>query len=267
MCHFYYLVEYNVAKKDSWGEIVVTSCFLNSEMETVEKLMNEEISFNSTSLDNLIDLKMTDLDKYLCPAIVLAVTGLTEERYPKKTSLAAIFQYVFLAHYIHSLITDEEMPDNTRQFPILVGDFMYGKSFLKICEADLFSYSTEFVKTIETMNEGVIMRWKAKNNQISLQDKLSILEKERASLTALAGKLSGILAGLNMGAVHKLESLGYSLGMAWAVWDERLDTYLAEKYLIKADGIIEQLSQDFNIEPLRDLYECFSHEISSVKLR
>jgi hypothetical protein len=45
------------------------------------------------------------------------------------------------------------------------------------------------------MNEGILLRWRFKNKNISLKDYRSILGKESASLTALAARLSADISG------------------------------------------------------------------------
>lgn len=237
-----------------------------SELETVEKLMNQEITFHSAGLGDLIDLPMNNLDKYLYPSIVLVVSNLMSEGSQKRILLAVTFQYVYLAHTIHRLVTDQEMPEQARRFPILTGDFMFGQSFSKICEADLFSYAIDFVKAIETMNEGVIMRWRLKDTDISQADYIRILEKERASLTALAGKLAASLAGFNEAVVRRFEVLGHSLGMAWALCTEQLGSSLGQQYLDQAERMIDELGQDMPVKELKDLYEWFSSEIQAANI-
>jgi geranylgeranyl pyrophosphate synthase len=234
-----------------------------SELRAVEKQMSEEMLFKSSSLEDLIDLSMNNLDRYLCPAVVLVASRITGQIDSKIISMASVFQYVFLAHHIHKLVTDENMTERDRQYPVLVGDFMFGQTFLKICKADLFSYASEFVKIIEIINEGVLMRWRLKNKEMPLKDYKIIVGKERASLTALAGKLGGELAGLQEPYLKKIEHFGYSIGMTWAAWEEMIHTSLVREYLAEAKGAISELEEYFPVKPLEELYDFLFHEINS----
>lgn len=233
-----------------------------SDLWKIEEQMGKEIRFKSSNLEDLIDLSINNLDKRLCPAIILAICNITGKTGNRQISLAAIFQYVFLAHYIHGLVTDGDMEERARQYPVLVGDFMFGQTLLKICQADFSQYAGEFVKVIETINEGILMRWRLKNKNISLKDYRIIIGKERASLTALAGKLGGELAGLKEPYIKKLEDFGYSIGMAWAAWEEPLYPSLVTEYLAKARGTIAELREHILIKPLQELYDFFYHELS-----
>lgn len=225
-------------------------------------MMNSEISFKKFRMEDLVDLQMNNLDHQLCPAIVLAVNSMTGKTEKKIINLASIFQYVFLAHYIHKLVSDEDLPEHARQYPVLVGDFMFGQTFLKICDIELFPYAGEFVKIIESVNEGVIMRWRLKNKNLSLKDYRTIIGKERAVLTALAGRLGAEVGGVQQQYHKKLEELGYCFGMAWAAWEESLYSSLVQEYLSKAKSIIAELRDHLNVKPLQELIEFFYQEIS-----
>lgn len=240
-------------------------CSFQTELWVVEQQMSKEICFKSTSMEDLIDLQMNKLDRQLCPSIVLALSKIAGQTEKKHLNLASIFQYIFLAHYIHKLVTDEHMTEHARQYPVLIGDFMFGQTFLKLCNKDLFPYSGEFVKIIELMNEGVILRWKSKNKNIALKDYRMIIYKERASLTGLAGRLGAEIAGLEKPYNRKLEEFGYSIGMAWAAWEESIYTPLVQEYLSKAKNIISELRDYLPIKPLQEVYELFYQAISHNK--
>ncbi|NLI91756.1 MAG: hypothetical protein GX434_05970 [Peptococcaceae bacterium] len=233
-----------------------------SELNEMEKVMNTEIRFKSFSIGDLFDLRMNNLDKYLCPALALAVGNMSGQKGKKMIDLASIIQYVFLAHHIHAQVTDGNLTDPERQYPVLVGDFMFGQTFSKLCKSNLFSYSDQFVRLIKTINEGIVMRWKLKNKTILLKDYRVILGKERASLTALAGKVAAEVSGLQEHHVKKIEEFGYYIGMAWAAWEDSIYTSLVQEYLTKAKGTIAELKDHIYIKPLQELYEFFYQEIN-----
>lgn len=239
------------------------------ELEAIHAQMNKEIHFKAARFDELVSLPMNNLDRNFCPALVLAVGKTVGKVDGKSRSLAAIFQYIFMADRIHRLIKDEDMPEHARQYPVLVGDFLFGQTFLKLCEEDLYPYTKYFIDLIETMNEGVLKRWRLKNKKISINDYRLILGKERASLTALAGRLAADLAGIEGSFLKKFEEYGYYLGMAWGFWDESLAFTLINEYLNKTKNLIMELKDFFQVEPLQVLYEyllsCFGPEAKPAR--
>ncbi|RNC29614.1 MAG: hypothetical protein AWM53_00229 [Candidatus Dichloromethanomonas elyunquensis] len=242
--------------------MVAVNGSFQSELYGMEVLMNEEIRFRSFRLEDLLDLRMNSLDKYLCPSVVLAVGSMMGKNSQKMINLASILQYVFLAHYIQAQVTENNPTEHIRQYPVLVGDFMFGQIYLKLCKPDLFPYSGQFVKLIKTINEGIILRWKLKNKNIPLKDYRMVIGKEKASLTAVAAKTAAEFSGFQEQHLKKLEEFGYNLGMAWAAWEESVYTALVQEYLIKAKIIIAELKDQLYTKPLQELYEFFYQEIN-----
>ncbi len=233
-----------------------------AELLLLEAQMSKDISFKSVTLEELIDLPKSSLDSNLNPALFFAVTALKGDKDSSLITLASIFQYVFLANQIHRLVTDDEITEHERQYPVLVGDFMLGQAFSKLCEGDLFNYSNDFIRLIEVMNEGVLMRWRLKNKNISLKDYREILGKERASLTALVGKIGAKVSEIEDPYAEMFEDLGYQLGMAWAAWEEPLGLPIVQEYLSKAKVIMNDLRDHYPIKPLHEVFEFFNDNIS-----
>lgn len=232
------------------------------ELHLLETQMNKDINFKSVTLEELIDLPKNSLDSKLCPALFFAVTSLESQKSNNFIALASIFQYVFLANQIHRLVTDEAMTEHERQYPVLVGDFMLGQAFSKLCEGDLFNYSNDFIRVIEVMNEGVLMRWRLKNKNISLKDYREILSQERASLTALVGRIGAQVSGIEEPYAKKLEDFGYFLGMAWATWEEPLGVPIVQEYLGKTKATMNDLRNHYQIKPLQEVFDFFNDKIS-----
>jgi len=230
------------------------------ELYKVEELMNREIRLKLAKTDDLIDIKAHNLDKRLCSSLVLAVGRTMKEAENAIISLAAVVQYIYLAHHIHGLVSDDTKRDGCHQYHVLFGDFLFGQSFLKLCESELFNFAGQFVQVIGTMNEGILMRWRMRNKTISTKDYKIIISKERAALLALAAKLGGVLAGIKEPELKKIESYGHSIGMAWAAWEDSLYPTLVNEYFDKAKATIQDLSPFLHVKPLQELYDFFYTE-------
>ncbi|ADY56006.1 hypothetical protein Sgly_1709 [Syntrophobotulus glycolicus DSM 8271] len=227
----------------------------HQQLETLHAHMNSEIRFKNAKLEELVELSLNDLELNLCPAVVFAVTRALQKEELKMLSLASLFQYIFLADKIHRLVTDGDLPEQARQYPILVGDYLFGQTFLKLCEKDLHPYLREFTGLIETMNEGVIHRWSLKEKQMTLEEYKHILSKERASVTKLAAGITAELNGAEESVKDQLESFGYHIGMAWAFSEEGQGYAVINTYLDQARADMECLSGRCLVEPLDQLYQ------------
>ncbi len=239
---------------------VLTS--IQSELQTVEIQMSKEIHSRSLNMEELIDLQLDDFQRLLSPAISLAVSRIAGPISKTMISMSCIFQYIFLAHYIHGPVKDGNITESDCQYPVLIGDFMFGQLFVKMCEKDLFPYVGLFATVIKTINEGIVLRWRFKHKKMTIKDYRIIIGKERASLTALAGRLSAEVSGIKDQYIPKFEEFGYNTGMAWAAAEESIYSFLVQEYLAKVKTNINELREYLSVTPLQELYDFFQMEIS-----
>ncbi|NLO97065.1 MAG: hypothetical protein GX091_03165 [Peptococcaceae bacterium] len=230
------------------------------ELSTVEEQIKKEFGFKALGIIDITQLKMNNLDQYLLPAISLAVAKTAGSINDIVISLSIVLQYVYMAQYIHGMVKDTEMTDAQRQYPILVGDYVFGQSFVKVCEEDLFPYAKHFVVAIKKVNEGIVRRWRLKNQKMSVKDYKSIIEKERASLTALAARLGAEKSNIKPSHIDKFETLGYNIGMAWAASLEPKFNYLVQEYFSKIRTNINDLREHYTVKSLQELYDFIRQE-------
>ncbi|HHV64941.1 MAG TPA: hypothetical protein GXX46_07710 [Peptococcaceae bacterium] len=230
---------------------------LRSEMDKLKCFIQQELTFKSLYYQEVLDLPMCKLDWEICPSLVFALTWGSEVKKELSFNLALATQYTYLAHKIHRYASKEELPDRDRQYAVLFGDFVLGKLYFLLCQDDLHVYVEDFLNLIKTMNEGVIQRWSLRNKRKTLADQELILGKERASITALAARISACIVGMRDKQIGLSEQVGYHLGMAWAGWEESFDYDIIIKYLAKAKTSILNLDGYSNPESLQDLYNNF----------
>lgn len=242
---------------------MIEVCSIEHGLKTVEYEMDKEIRFNLSRLEDLVDLPMTNLDKRFNPALVIAVSCMTGKINQGILTLAKVAQYLFLSHKIHALVTDEDMSEATRQYPVLTGDIMLGHTLKKVCEPEIFPYADQFVKLIKTINEGVLLRWRYKNKIIPQKEYTTILDKERASLTALVAKLSAKLSGVPQHHLEEIENFGYDLGMAWAASEEAACFSIFQYHLNQAEDALMAIRDYLPIKPLQEIIDYFKSEIAN----
>lgn len=210
-----------------------------TELEEIKVIFQNEIRFKTARFEELIDIKFNELDLNACALIVLTVNKTFGGTTRSAVGLASIVQYIFMADQVHRLMKDDpKLSESERQFPVLVGDFLYGKFFLGLCKEKLLHYLSPLAQVIGVMNQGAISRWLSEDKTISEADQLHILEMERAALTGLAARLGAHLAGCSENVQQRCEDLGWQLGLAWAASQNRMETSVIGKALDKAREIL-----------------------------
>ncbi|EHQ88365.1 hypothetical protein [Desulfosporosinus youngiae] len=238
----------------------------HGKLNAVQAHLREEINLKPASFDELVRLEMNDLDKTLNPAIVLAVSGSCSHHDCKSEALAGIIQFMFMANKVHRLMKDEaDLAEELRQFPVLVGDLLYGKFFLELCRQKLLLFLAPLAQVMGTMSQGGISRWLSRDKELSRDQLLQIIELESASLTGAAARLSAELAGVSLPLQKKLESFGWEMGLAWGAWKERMENSIVTSILQRADDILDDISGESQIEihPLREVYQYLAKELST----
>jgi geranylgeranyl pyrophosphate synthase len=236
------------------------------KLNIVQARLRREMNFKPAAFEDLVQLEMDELDRTVYPAIVLAVSGACGDYGQKSEALATIVQFVFMANKVHELMKDEnDIAEELRQFPVLVGDLLYGKFFLELCREKLLPFLDPLAQVIGTMSEGGISRWLSRDTKLSRDEWLPIIEMESASLTALAARLSAELAGVSLPLQRRLEAFGWELGLAWGVWKERLENTMVQSILQRADTILDEISSgsQLQLNPLREVYRYIAKQLNT----
>jgi len=232
------------------------------ELKAVELQLQQEIYFKAGNFDELVQLPLNDLGQHGHPAMVLAVSRACGYQGDQSIRLASIIQYVYIADQVHGLMRDdEELPEENRQFPVLVGDALYGNFFLGLCRGNMLNFLEPLAEVICTMNEGAISRWRFKDQELDTAQQLIILGQERASLTSRAAGLSAQLAGVNGTLLQQIEEFGHYVGMAWAAYEQNMARAVVADFAQRGLDLLRQLSVDGD---LRWLYEFYDYLLERV---
>ncbi|WP_425800534.1 geranylgeranyl pyrophosphate synthase [Desulfitobacterium sp. Sab5] len=234
------------------------------ELEEIKARLAQEIRFKAAEFKELIELSSDDLDENVCPLIVLAVNRSFGGNVRPAVSLATVVQYIFMADQVHHLMNDSlDLEEGKRQFPVLVGDFLYGKFFLSLCKGKLLHFLSPLAGVIATMNQGAISRWLGEKGKIGESEHLKILEMERASLTGQAARLSAELAGCSEKDQNRCEALGWELGVAWAAWRDQMGKKAVRQSLDRAKQILMELPEN-EVIPLYELYHYMERSLGEA---
>ncbi|WP_088226712.1 polyprenyl synthetase family protein [Desulfosporosinus sp. FKB] len=238
------------------------------KLNLVQARLRQEINFKPASFEELVHLDMDELDKTVCPAIVLAVSRSCGDQGQKSDALAETIQFIYMANQVHKLMKDDsELAEELRQFPVLVGDLLYGKFFLHLCQEKLLQFLAPLAQVIGTMSEGGISRWLSRDKKLSKDEWLKIIEKECASLTASAARLSAELASVSLPLQRQIEAFGLQLGMAWGASKQHLEEAVIQSILQKANDILTEISAEtqLQLQPLRELYSFMVKQLSASR--
>ena len=202
-----------------------------------------------------------EVERLICPALVLLTAGIYGRLTEKIMPLAVVFQFIDQAVMVHKNINEgcQEADDNCTdprdgcQYPVLVGDYLYGRFFTTLCEEDMLKYLKPLSEIICMMNEGGIIRLRNQNNGvINPVFRQEIVRLETAELLGGCCRLAGEEIGADLDQQQHLSDFGRTLGMAFGMAESQ-GYDQAIKYFKDTLLHLERLNPGKGREDLREL--------------
>lgn len=169
------------------------------------------------------------------PGFVLAIyreLGLNKDF---SLAMTNIFKMLYLSVFIHELIGDDaegQEHNQTMQFSILIGDYMFGRVLALLIKAEADMLVPVFADMICEINEGMVSRYKLGGSRAGY------LKSSRASFYKNAFFTAAICAGKNVEEQELYRQAGYRLGIAAEFFRDEELREEAQAYLEDSAGIL-----------------------------
>ena len=147
--------------------------------------------------------------------------------------LAAIIEFIHTSTLLHDDVVDESDLRRGRKTAnalwgnapsVLVGDFLYSRSFQLMVELDSMDVMRVLADTTNRIAEGEVLQLLHIGNPDTTEaDYLQVIERKTAVLFAAATRLAAMLAGATPARQQALADYGMALGMAFQIADDVLD--------------------------------------------
>ncbi|MCL6610934.1 MAG: polyprenyl synthetase family protein [Peptococcaceae bacterium] len=235
-------------------------CPITGDLAGVRERMNRYYKIRAGEIKEFAHLEKY-AEKWICPALVLYAARINGKVTEKVVSLAAVFQFIYQAMMIHHNINEDCQirenacadPRDGCQYPVLAGDYLYGRFFTTLCEWDIVKYLGPLSEIICMINEGSIKRLKCQAGGIvNPAVRREIVRLEMAELMAGCCRMGGEEAGADRETQQCLSGFGSAVGMALGMVENEWPDQ-AEKYFREAMAHLEMLAPGSDRENLRGL--------------
>ena len=152
-------------------------------------------------------------------------------------SAAAVIEFIHTATLLHDDVVDSsglrrgQRTANSlfgNQASVLVGDFLYSRSFQMMVEIDDLRILEVMANATNTIAEGEVLQLMNCNNpDITEADYMEVIYRKTAKLFEAGTRTGAILAGQSHAVEQALITFGRHLGLAFQLVDDALD-YQAE---------------------------------------
>ncbi len=247
---------------------------IDEELRKVALLMQKHFQIKACPINQFVPLNLNYFDLHLRPGIVILSNRLFGPVTEQTIALAGVLQFIYLASRVHLGVWEssaaKEKPADSRlayQFPVLVGDYLYGKFFTTLCDAGIVRYLAKLADLICSINRCGILSAKLSGAKLAEGKSLSsdIVRGETAELFACCTYLGADLGGAGDGDRQLMYDFGLHLGMSYGMLERGATIKQVDRYLTAAASLLERLPQNEDNNCLAKLLTLLTKENAIVQ--
>ena len=203
------------------------------DMAAMDGLIRQRLASDVVLINQVAEYIISAGGKRLRPMLLLLAAGALGHRGPDAHQLAAVVEFIHTATLLHDDVVDESDLRRGRSTAnavwgnaasVLVGDFLYSRSFQLMVELDQLDVMRILADTTNTIAEGEVLQLlHVRNPDTDEAAYLRVIERKTAVLFAAATRLGALLAGADATTCDALHAYGLHLGYAFQIADDVLD--------------------------------------------
>ena len=222
-----------------------------ADMAAVDALIRRRLASDVVLINQVAEYIIGAGGKRLRPMLLLlaaAALGKRDGVGADAHQLAAVIEFIHTSTLLHDDVVDESDLRRGRSTAnavwgnaasVLVGDFLYSRSFQMMVELDRMEVMRILADTTNRIAEGEVLQLlHVRNPDTDEAGYLRVIERKTAVLFAAATRLGALLAGADAAACDALHDYGLNLGYAFQIADDVLD------YASDADTLGKNLGDD-----------------------
>lgn len=217
-----------------------------ADMAAVDALIRRRLASDVVLVNQVAEHLVAAGGKRLRPMLLLLAARALGHGGADAHQLAAVVEFIHTATLLHDDVVDESDLRRGRKTAnalfgnaasVLVGDFLYSRSFQLMVELDRLPVMRILADTTNAIAEGEVLQLlHVRNPDTDEPAYLKVIERKTAVLFAAATRLGALLAGANEATQQRLHDYGMALGYAFQIADDVLDYSADEAALGKHLG-------------------------------
>jgi len=207
--------------------------FVAADMQAVNALIRARLASDVVLVNQVAEHIVGGGGKRLRPLLHLVAARAAGYRGRDQIALAAVIEFIHTATLLHDDVVDESDLRRGRKTAnavwgnaasVLVGDFLYSRSFQMMVELDRMRVMQILADTTNRIAEGEVLQLlNIGNPDTDEAAYLNVIERKTAVLFAAATRLGAVLAELPAEEEEALAKYGLDLGFAFQIADDVLD--------------------------------------------
>ena len=204
-----------------------------ADMTAVDALIRDRLASDVVLINQIADHIVSAGGKRLRPMLVVLAGRACGAVIPDHHQLAAIIEFIHTSTLLHDDVVDESDLRRGRSTAnalwgnapsVLVGDFLYSRSFQLMVELDRMEVMRILADTTNRIAEGEVLQLLHVHNPDTDEAAyLRVIERKTAVLFAAGTQLGALASGADAIVQQKLYDYGMNLGYAFQIADDVLD--------------------------------------------
>lgn len=218
------------------------------DMAAIDALIRNRLASDVVLINQVAEHIVSAGGKRLRPMLVMLAGRATGTIGAEHHQLAAIVEFIHTSTLLHDDVVDESDLRRGRSTAnaiwgnaasVLVGDFLYSRSFQLMVELDRMPVMRILADTTNRIAEGEVLQLlHVRNPDTDEAAYLNVIERKTAVLFAAGTRLGALASGADEATQQALYDYGMQLGYAFQIADDVLD------YSGDADALGKNLGDD-----------------------
>jgi len=219
-----------------------------ADMAAIDALIRRRLASDVVLVNQIAEHIVSAGGKRLRPMLVALAGRATGAVTAEHHQFAAIIEFIHTSTLLHDDVVDESDLRRGRSTAnalwgnapsVLVGDFLYSRSFQLMVELDRMEVMRILADTTNRIAEGEVLQLlHVRNPDIDEAAYLNVIERKTAVLFAAGTQLGALASGADATSQRALYDYGMQLGYAFQIADDVLD------YSADADALGKNLGDD-----------------------
>jgi octaprenyl-diphosphate synthase len=219
-----------------------------TDMQAVDQLIYKQLESDVALINQLAFYIINSGGKRLRPLLSVLAARAVDYKGDKHLKLAAIIEFIHTASLLHDDVVDESLLRRGRETAnamfgnsasVLVGDFLYTRSFQMMTELDSMEVLKVLADTTNVLAEGEVLQLMNCNDPNTTEaNYMRVIYCKTAKLFEAATHLAGVIADVSDEQKKALGEYGKFLGTAFQLTDDLLD------YTASSDELGKNIGDD-----------------------
>ena len=206
---------------------------VSEDLERVDAMVTELVKSHVRLIPDISLHTLLSGGKRLRPILTLATAAMCGYQGSAHIALATSVEFIHTATLLHDDVVDKSSLRRGKSTAndvwgnkesILVGDFLLGRAFSLMGEAQSLNVYRILSSAAMVISEGEVMQLEIEGNlAIDRAAYIGVVAAKAAELFAAACEVGGVIAQKDTKSTDALRAYGYNLGIAFQIVDDALD--------------------------------------------